>query len=106
MKPAEKGLILKNLYIRDGHNCHYCGITETDFPKIWGATFYGGFKRGQRLEIDRVENKIGYTLENCVLACAICNMAKSDKFTHKEFLKVGATIRTIWQDKSLTNKRI
>lgn len=100
LKPAEKGQLLKNLYARDGHNCHYCGIPETEFNKIWGATFYGGFKRGQRLEIDRVDNTIDYTLENCVLACAICNMAKSDKFKHEEFVKVGNVIRNIWQERS------
>lgn|GEM_PF-3068652 len=99
LKPSEKSQLLNNLYARDGHHCHYCGILETDFTKIWGATFYGGIKRGQRLEIDRIDNAVGYSLENCVLACAICNMAKSDKFTHDEFLKVGAMVRNIWQER-------
>jgi 5-methylcytosine-specific restriction endonuclease McrA len=100
LKTFEKKLLRDKLYLRDGYNCHYCGIVEENFTKIWGDTFYGGFKRGQRLEIDRVNNAFGYTPENCVLACAVCNMAKSDKFTHDEFLKVGASIRNIWQEKS------
>jgi hypothetical protein len=27
-------------------------------------------------------------------------MAKSDKFTHEEFVKVGNVIRNIWQERS------
>ena len=54
------------------------------------------------MEIDRkgnnvIENKREYTPENCVLACALCNMAKSDKFTEEEFKRVGKVIREIWQ---------
>ncbi|GAH86310.1 unnamed protein product, partial [marine sediment metagenome] len=37
----------------------------------------------------------GYTEENCVLSCAICNNAKSDKFTDEEFTKLGRVIREI-----------
>jgi hypothetical protein len=100
LKPAEKSQLLSKLYARDGHNGHYCGILEIDFSKIWGATFYRATKRGQKLEIDRIDNSVGYSPENCVLACAICNMAKSDKFSHEEFIKVGNVIRNIWQERS------
>jgi hypothetical protein len=65
------------------------------FDEIWGASFYGATKRGRKLEIDRKDNSVGYSPENCVLACAICSMAKSDKFIHKEFVKVGNVIRNI-----------
>ncbi len=84
-------------------HCHYCGIKEEDFWDIW-KEFYGQPYRGRRLEIDRkgnniIENKREYTLENCVLACALCNMAKSDKFTEEEFKRVGEVIREIWQER-------
>src|SRR3989304_525829 len=75
--------------------CHYCGIPENNFIEIWGE-FYGG-RRGHRLEIERKDNNSNYIKGNCVLACAICNCAKTDKFTHKEFLKVGEVIRKIWE---------
>ena len=84
-KSVEKRLLLDELYIRDGRNSHYCGIAVTNFQKIWGAGFCGGSWRGRKLEIDREDNFSSYTLENCILAWAICNMDKSDKFTHDEY---------------------
>lgn len=87
----------KRLYKRDGSKCHYCGIDEGEFIGIWGG-FYRN-KRGKKLEIERKDNEKEYSLENCVLACAVCNNAKSDKFTYKEFKKVGKVIRQIWNER-------
>jgi hypothetical protein len=75
----------------------YCGIEEKDFSAVWGEVFYGGVKRGQILEIDNIDNRAEYDVTNCVLACALCNMAKSDKFIYEEAKKVGDIIREIWQ---------
>ena len=91
----EKDKLRDRLYKRDRNNCYYCGIKEEDFTRIWGK-FYGGKTRGQKLEVDRRDNEKGYTLGNCVLACSICNNAKSDKFTDEEFKKVGKAIKQIW----------
>jgi len=88
----------KALRKRDGTKCHYCGIEEDDFLRIWG-TFYK--TRGKRLEVERKDNKGGHTPENCVLACALCNNAKSNKFSYDEFKKVGAVIREIWQTRKM-----
>ena len=93
----EKKRLRFQLYERDGRQCHYCRIEEEEFPTIWGDSFYGGVKRGRLLEIDRKDNTQEYSLENSVLACALCNMAKSDKFNYDEFRDVGKTIRKIWQ---------
>lgn len=62
-------------------NCHYCGIEPSNSTKAInknGATqiLWNG--------IDRINNEIGYTLENCVTACKQCNFAKF-KFSYKEF---------------------
>ena len=95
----EKDELRNNLYRRDGRKCYYCGIEEKDFVPIWGK-FYGGKTRGQKLEVDRRDNEKGYTLENCVLACSICNNAKSDKFTGDEFKKVGKLIKQIWHSRN------
>lgn len=100
------------LYERDGHVCHYCGIPEGEFLDLWGR-FYGLPYRGRRLEIDhqdavfvkkRVIRKtkkadLKDTPEDCVLACALCNMAKSNMFTYEEFKKVGKVIQEIWQER-------
>ena len=67
------------LYEGDGRNCHYCGIEEEDFLKIW-RKFYKS--RGQKLEIEHKDNnRKDFSLENLVLACALCNCAKSNKLT-------------------------
>jgi len=64
---------------------------------VW-SRFYGVGKRGKRLEVDRKDNREGYSLENCVLACAICNCAKSDQFSYQEFKAVvGPAIRKVWE---------
>ena len=99
--------LLDKLYKRDGHMCHYCNIQEGDFLELWGG-FYGLPYRGRRLEIDRRDTVVikgnsikkidrEYTDDNCVLACALCNMAKSNMFTYDEFKKVGRVIEEIWQ---------
>jgi hypothetical protein len=51
--------------------CHYCG----DSPS---QTFYKEGNNGEFVYngIDRIDNKIGYTLENCVSCCGRCNRAK------------------------------
>ena len=87
---------LRNLlYRRDERKCHYCNIEEKDFLRIWDGPFYK--TRGKRLEVDRKDNSQGHTLQNCVLACALCNNAKSNKFTYEEFKRVGDVIKEIWQ---------
>ena len=102
LSSKEKEELRNQLYERDGTKCHYCGIEEKDFPKIWGRTFRKG-RRGRTLEVDHKDSREGYKTndpENCVLACYACNNAKSDVFTYEEFKKVGNVIREIWQRKS------
>jgi hypothetical protein len=57
------------------HPCHYCGVTE---------------KNG----IDRKDNAIGYTLQNCVSCCGSCNYLKgpSDDTQFIEKCQLIATI--------------
>jgi len=99
---TERKQLRNELAKRDGKQCHYCGIPEDEFYQIWGGPFYGGFKRGQRLEIDRKVNSLGYDIDNCVLACPICNMAKSDKFSYDEFKEMGEVISRIWRNRKKT----
>jgi hypothetical protein len=100
LSSGQKKDLRNQLYKRDGEHCHYCGIDEKDFRRIWGDKFYGGNKRGQALEIDHKDNMQGNDLTDFVLACALCNMAKSDKFRYDEFLKVGKIIEEIWRDRN------
>lgn len=51
-------------------NCHYCG-SEPPIKKMTnlsGEYAWNG--------IDRKDNNVGYTLENCVTCCKACNFAK------------------------------
>lgn len=62
--------------------CTYCGRKEVNVvsvPHYRTKFYYTG--------IDRVDNTIGYTLENCVPCCKQCNQAKMD-LTHDDFVKL------------------
>lgn len=55
-------------------NCYYCGIqpsqTRTTSKKGFPYIYNG---------IDRVDNNLGYTTENCVACCKYCNYAKHNR---------------------------
>lgn len=59
-------------------NCYYCGCPPSTVFHYRGNGdyYYNG--------IDRVDNDQGYTPENCVSCCKICNHAKNT-MTTKEF---------------------
>lgn len=50
--------------------------------------------------LDRVDNKKGHTIENCVPCCKECNVARMDNFTHEEMKIIGKTIKLIKQRRS------
>ncbi len=118
MTKAEKEL-LDELYKRDGHRCHYCGIEQKDFLELWGK-FYGLPYRGRRLEIEHKEavvidngritkvnrSDLKHTPEKCVLACALCNMAKSNMFTYDEFRRVSKVIEETWQQRKNSGLKV
>jgi len=95
MTPKEKEKLRKELYERDDRTCHYCKIPEGAVLMAW-KKIYGLGKRGHRLELDRKDNDKDYSLDNCVLACAPCNIAKGSLFSSKEFEKVGLAIQKVW----------
>lgn len=65
--------------------CHYCNEEVQWKP-------YGGQSSGYKL--DRKDNSLGYSKENCVVCCARCNRAKSNHFTYEEWVKIGKLIRS------------
>ena len=50
--------------------CHYCG----------GPLEYGGHS------VDRKDSNLGYTLDNSVACCSVCNVTKSNKLSYEEML--------------------
>jgi 5-methylcytosine-specific restriction endonuclease McrA len=67
--------------------CHYCGIGI-----LWKAV---ADQKTNRSNLDRKENSIGYTLDNCVVCCYDCNVAKGAHFTYDEFMLLAPTLRAI-----------
>jgi hypothetical protein len=62
-------------------DCYYCGISPYRTHKVnkrVGEYIYNG--------IDRIDNTIGYTVENCVSCCYICNRMKH-AMAHIEFIQ-------------------
>ncbi len=61
-------------------SCFYCGSPPSNIAKAGRANgdfIYSG--------IDRVDNSIGYTINNCVPCCELCNWMKRD-LTKDEFV--------------------
>ncbi len=61
-------------------NCYYCGIKPSNSVQSYSthSTYiYNG--------LDRVDNQKGYSEENIVPCCKLCNRAKSD-LTYEEFI--------------------
>lgn len=59
-------------------NCYYCAASPSQTIGIgWSRYSYNG--------IDRVDNSIGYSVNNCVACCKWCNIAKSNR-SKEDFL--------------------
>lgn len=59
--------------------CTYCGIPEELAIK----------RDKHRLNVDRLDGRTGYVIDNICLACLPCNLVKSGFLTHGEMLQVG-----------------
>ena len=80
-------------------HCEYCQITEAQI-KILNERDENPLtkrKRGEKLELDRKLPNGSYTEDNIVYACYWCNNAKTDTFTHDEFLEIGKAISSVWK---------
>lgn len=64
------------------NNCFYCGNPPSTRFTEGGKKFHGEILYNG---IDRLDNTIGYTLENSVPCCSKCNYAKRD-MTYNEFI--------------------
>jgi hypothetical protein len=71
-------------YLKLG-DCHYCGVSEL-FIK-----FYCELMRINTpwMTIDRKNNDLGYTPENCVTSCYLCNKTKSNFFSYEDMLEIA-----------------
>jgi NAD-dependent dihydropyrimidine dehydrogenase PreA subunit len=80
---AEIRQFKKDFYTTNSGKCHYCGVSEEKCRKFFSKGG-DGFKssrngrRGKKLEVDKVDPLKPYKNSNCVLACYVCNNAKSN----------------------------
>lgn len=52
-------------------NCHYCGAPPAQRYKNKKNLTYCTYNG-----VDRVDNEVGYELDNCVTCCGVCNKLK------------------------------
>jgi len=83
--------------------CCYCGVKKDDLDKYFNdenKQYKNARQRGKTLEIERIQtapkDKNVYTYDNCNLACYICNNAKSDFLSPKDFKVIAEGINKFW----------
>lgn len=88
-----------NWWSNQEKNCYYCGIDEKTTDELFKKELIKSKKRSftGKLQIDRKDPNKGYNNENCVFACVLCNNAKSDMISEKDFKEIIAPpIRVYW----------
>lgn len=70
-------------YFSQKKSCYYCGVAQDLAKKVT--------KRW--LEIERLNNDIGYVLNNMTLACSWCNKTKSNILSEAEMKKIAFIIK-------------
>ena len=63
--------------------CTYCGCDNEQVNKFLKKKKIN--KKFNRLSVDRIDSKIGYKLNNIVIACYVCNLSKSSIINHSDF---------------------
>lgn len=63
-------------------DCHYCGTALNRNAKKDTAHY-------RSYLLDRKDNSVGYTFDNCVPCCWPCNQTKGNRYTYEEFLAIG-----------------
>lgn len=65
--------------------CYYCGATQAQLEQLFDDELISSTKFNATLHIEQKTPKQGYKSTNCVLACALCNNAKSDMISDENF---------------------
>lgn len=94
-------------YKKQEKKCFYCKTTQSNLENLFGDNKPINSKKpsfSSSLQIERLDPDKGYNEENCVLACCICNNAKSDMINTENFKKYfGKHIKSFYED-LLNNK--
>ena len=82
-------------YVAQLKDCVYCEIPEDKLRLLSGPHY----NRVHRLTVDCIDNKVGYSNGNMVLACNRCNLIKSNVFTFEEMRRIGIEfLKPKWED--------
>lgn len=77
--------------------CYYCGRQPGVPLKAGRDKKVVGWRNG----VDRFDNKRGYTVDNCVPCCPLCNAMKSD-LSYKEWIDLMTNILAHCKERSTT----
>lgn len=70
-------------------NCHYC-----DELIDWKPFCYeGGKYRSGSYFLDRKDNSLGYSVDNCVVCCTRCNISKGNRFSYDEWKEMTSCLK-------------
>ena len=103
LKRRNKHICTRELFIlwynNQNKKCVYCDITEENWLRLYGSKYP---KKIKRLTIDRMNNDLGYVLDNLALACYHCNFIKSDFLNFDEMREIGQRyIKPKWLTKTM-----
>lgn len=93
-------------YKNQKKECCYCGCSLAELKEFnhrKDTINKRNQTRGNSLEVDRFDDNLGYSENNCCLACYWCNNAKTDTFTKEDMKLIGKAIGSIIKSR-LKNK--
>ncbi|WP_052768375.1 hypothetical protein [Campylobacter lari] len=88
-------------YKKQEKECYYCKIAQSDIANLFKNKLITSKKPSfnSSLQIERLDPDKGYNEENCVLACCICNNAKSDMISASDFEKYFSnSVKNFYKD--------
>lgn len=72
-------------YKKEPQECCYCHIKQDELDELWDKELISSKKFSKALHIERLDANKPYCKDNCRLACAVCNNAKSDMISEQDF---------------------
>ncbi len=109
LRKKVKSLSIQKFYewwTQQEKKCCYCDITPDQLVIIFEKLKDRNKRptRGKSLELDRrISNESYNEIDNLFFCCYMCNNAKSDFFTHEQFIPIGQAIKHAWQE--ILNKK-
>lgn len=77
--------------------CHYCGSPIEWIPHT--VSRKNRKVNSGKYNLDRKNNSLGYSKDNCVVCCSECNYLKGDKFTFEEMIELGSVLKRLRENR-------